>query len=42
MRNSDSAPDDKIIEQVSTIFNKALGVIVAGVILAAIIWCIIQ
>lgn len=38
MRNSDSAPDEEILEKVELIFNKTLAVIVATTFLSVILW----
>ena len=38
MRNSDSAPDEEILDKVEVIFNKTLAVIVATTFLSVILW----
>jgi len=38
MRNSDSAPDEEILDKVEVIFNKTLAVIVASTFLSVILW----
>ena len=38
MRNSDSAPDEEILDKVELIFNKTLAVIVATTFLSVILW----
>ena len=38
MRNSDSAPDEEILDKVELIFNKTLAVIVAATFLSVILW----
>ncbi len=38
MRNSDSAPDDEILDKVEVTFNKTLAVIVATTFLSVILW----
>ena len=38
MRNSDSAPDDEILDKVEVKFNKTLAVIVATTFLIVILW----
>jgi len=40
MRNSDSAPDEEILEKVELIFNKTLAVIVATTFLSVILWVV--
>ena len=40
MRNSDSAPDEEILEKVELIFNKTLAVIVAATFLSVILWVV--